>query len=79
MWKFVIFFWFLCEVTFGDEVLNEDEDKFQSWVWDGHNFLYPILPIAAPWSKDAACRDDSRLLIKHLRNNTLWAMQSKLF
>lgn len=82
MWKLVNYFLVLCfflKNIYGDEVLSEnDEEKFQSWVWDGHNFLYPILPIAAPWSKDAACMEDSRMLIKHLRNNTLWAMQSKL-
>ena len=50
---------------------------YQSWIWDNRNYLYPILPISAPLSEDKSCRDDSRLVVNNLKNNTLWAMQSK--
>ncbi|KAJ9599427.1 hypothetical protein L9F63_010096 [Diploptera punctata] len=37
--------------------------------------LYPSLPIAAPWSDNENCRNDSRLLLRALNNFTLWAVQ----
>jgi hypothetical protein len=39
--------------------------------------LYPSLPIAAPFSENESCRNDSRMLLHALNNFTLWAVQSK--
>lgn len=64
-------------VLASDDQFVKSDESFQEWVLDDRNSLYPTLPIAAPVSKNEQCRKDSQLLISHLANKTLWALQSK--
>lgn len=64
---FVIFF----RVSAASDDVNFDD-------WDISELeLFPALPIAAPFSKDKKCREDSQNLIVNLKNKTYWAMKSK--
>lgn len=79
----ILLLWAKSGLVFGEayvpvkDELGMSGNGYQSWIWDFKNNLFPTLPIAAPWSEDKYCRDDSRLLVENLKNNTLWAMQSK--
>lgn len=61
---------------FGLSISSDGEVNFDDWSID-ELALFPSVPIAAPWSEDEKCREDSRKLMINLKNKTFWAMQSK--
>ncbi|KAL0271280.1 UNVERIFIED_CONTAM: hypothetical protein PYX00_008420 [Menopon gallinae] len=64
MWIVAVAAW----VTLAAAAVPDDD----FWSREGH--LYPTLPIAATSSDNHQCRTDSELLVRNLRNKTLWAM-----
>lgn len=64
-------------IIFGVSDCSDDVD-FNDWIITEYE-LFPVLPIAAPFSQDKKCRKDSRNLIINLKNKTYWAMKSEYF
>lgn len=67
---------FIGVVIFIFRVADSSDLDYDDWSVDD-NALFPAVPIAAPRSENQQCREDSRLLMAHLKNKTYWAMQSK--
>lgn len=74
MW--MLFYLAIGFVLFHREV-QANSEKLNDWLITKKYNLYPTLPNAAPFSRNEKCREDSRKLIENLKNNTLWAVQSK--